>query len=78
VSKSDILRELPKLHADERREIFEELCLLEEGDLLRGVGPSHHEKIILDAELKAFHESPGVGSPWSDVERRLRSDADRE
>jgi hypothetical protein len=40
MSKSEILEELPKLKADERREIFERICEMEELALLNGSEPS--------------------------------------
>ncbi len=36
MSKTEILLELPKLALEERREIFEQICELEETDLLKG------------------------------------------
>jgi len=35
---------LPKLQAEERRQIYERLCELQEQDLLNGAGPSEAEK----------------------------------
>ena len=52
MSKSEILEELPKLKADERREIFEHICEMEERALLNG-GPSEEEKALLNRELEA-------------------------
>jgi len=71
VSKSEILEELPKLKADERREIFERICEMEEMDLLNG-GPSAEEKELLNRELEAYRANPDAGSSWEEVKARLR------
>jgi putative addiction module component (TIGR02574 family) len=72
MSKSEILQELPKLKADERREIFERLCEMEEMALIHGAEPSVEEKALLDSELEAYRTNPDSGSTWSEVEARLR------
>ena len=72
MSKSEILEELPKLKADERREIFERLCEMEEMELLNGAEPSADEKVLLNQELKEYHKNPDAGSSWTEVEARLR------
>jgi putative addiction module component (TIGR02574 family) len=75
MSKSDILQELPKLAPEERREIFERICELEESDLLKGGEPSAEEKALLDRELEDYTRAPGLGSPWHEVEARVRGQA---
>lgn len=72
MSKSEILEELPKLKADERREIFERICEMEELALLNGSEPSAEEKAMLDRELEEYRANPQVGSSWDEVEARLR------
>lgn len=72
MSKSEILRELPKLKADERREIFERICEMEEMALLNGAEPSSEEKALLDSELESYRSNPDAGSSWPEVEARLR------
>jgi putative addiction module component (TIGR02574 family) len=72
MSKREILEELPNLKADERREIFERICEMEEIDLLNGSAPSAEEKALLDRELEAYRANPTAGSSWSEVEARLR------
>ena len=71
MSKADILDELPKLGLEERRQIFERLCELEERDLLNGVEPTAEEKALLDRELEDYHKNPEAGSAWEKVEERL-------
>lgn len=66
----EILEELPKLAARERREIFERICEMEENDLLNE--PSAEEKALLDRELESYRKSPEAGSTWAEVEARLR------
>jgi hypothetical protein len=72
MSKSEILQELPKLKAEERREIFERICEMEEMALLNGAEPSIEEKALLDRELETYGANPDDGSPWAEVEARLR------
>jgi len=72
MSKSEILQELPKLGAEERREIFERICEMEELALLNGAEPSAEEKALLDRELQEYRSNPDAGSSWEEVEARLR------
>ena len=73
MSKADIIAELPKLHAEDRLQVFERLCELQEEDLLRGVGPSVEEKRVLDEALAEFDRDGDRGTPWSEVLRRVRA-----
>lgn len=72
MSKSEILEELPKLRAEERREIFERICEMEELALLNGSEPSAEEKALLDQELEEYRANPEAGYSWGEVEARLR------
>lgn len=72
MSKTEILQELPKLNAEERREIFERICEMEEIALLNGVQPSKEEQEMLNRELEAYRANPSAGSSWPEVEARLR------
>lgn len=67
MSKSEILDELARLRADERREIFDRLYEMEELALLNGAEPSTEEKALLDRELEAYRLNPHAGSPWTEV-----------
>jgi hypothetical protein len=71
MSKSEILQELPKLKTEERREIFDRICEMEEMELLNGKGPSSEEKALLDRELEEYRKNPDAGSSWAEVEARL-------
>lgn len=75
MSKTEILAELPNLKADERRQVFERLCELEEQDLLHGVGPTKDEKRLLDEALAEFERDGDPGTPWRMVLGKLRSGA---
>ena len=72
MSKAEILKELPALQPDDRREIFERLCDLEERDLLAGHGPTAEEKTLLDREMEDYRKNPDAGSSWAEVDARLR------
>jgi len=71
MSKQQILDELPKLAADERRQILERLCDLEDKDLADGKGITPEEASLLDRELAEYQHDRNAGAPWEDVERRL-------
>ena len=74
MSKSDILDQLPKLAHDDRREILEKICEIEEADLLRGESPiNSEEKALLDRELEEYQANPNAGEDWKIVEARLRT-----
>lgn len=72
MSKTEILQELPKLALDDRREIFERICELDENDLLKGGEPTAGEKALLDLELEDYRQTPTAGSRWPEVEARIR------
>ena len=74
MSKADILAELPKLTAEDRDDILAQLWSLEEQEALRR-GPSVQEQALLDAELADYAANPNAGSPWADVQARLRQRA---
>jgi putative addiction module component (TIGR02574 family) len=72
MSKSDILQELPKLAPEDRHEILERICELEESDLQKGGEATAEEKALLDRELEDYRQTPSAGSPWQEVEARIR------
>ena len=72
MSKAQILAELPKLKAEERRQIYQRLCELQEQDLLNGAGPSEEEKKLLDAALAEYEKDGDRGRPWRKVLGDLR------
>ena len=67
MSKTEILAELPKLSAEDREEILEQLWRLEEAG-----GPTDREKTLLNEAQAAYDANPNAGAPWSEVEARLR------
>ena len=71
MSKREILAELPKLGVADRREIFDQLCEMEERDLLNG-GATPEEKAMLDRELEEYRRNPEAGSTWDEVQLRVR------
>jgi hypothetical protein len=73
MSKAEILAELPKLKPAERTQVFEQLCELQERDLLEGHGPTPEEKRLLDRALAEFERDGQRGEPWRDVLHRLQS-----
>ena len=73
MSKTEIIAELPKLKAEERKQVFQRLCELQEDDLLHGAGPTAKEKLILDEALAAFQRDGNPGAPWRETLRRIRA-----
>ena len=73
MSKAEILQELPKLKAEERTQVFERLCELQERDLLEGIGPTAEEKRLLDEALAQFERDGDHGTPWREVLHRLQA-----
>ncbi len=72
MSKAEILNELPRLRPEERQEIFQRICEIEEGELLCGATPTAEERALLDRELEEYRQNPDVGSLWQKVEGRFR------
>ncbi len=77
MSKAEILAELPRLKAEERTQVFERLCELQERDILQGVGPTAEEKKLLDEALAEFERDGDVGEPWLNVLHRFRASRPR-
>lgn len=74
MSTLDILAELPNLKAEERQQIYERLCELQERDLLAGAGgPTEAEKALLDEALAEYERDGDRGRPWREVLAELRS-----
>jgi putative addiction module component (TIGR02574 family) len=67
MSKAEILAQLPKLSAQDRGEILEQLWRLEEA-----AGPTEYEKAALNEAQAAYDADPNAGAPWADAEARLR------
>ena len=67
MSKAEILAELPKLTAEDRGDILARLWQMEEA-----AGPTAREKQLLNEAQAAYDANPDAGSPWSEVEARLR------
>ena len=72
MSKAEILAQLPRLKAEERSQVFERLCELQEEDILHGIGPTEEEKIILDEALARFQHDGNPGTPWRQALRGIR------
>jgi hypothetical protein len=72
MSKAELLEEFAKLTPAERSELWDALWTLEERDLLGVSAPTAEEKNVLDQELDEYQKNPHAGSPWSEVEARLR------
>ena len=49
--------------AEERRQIYQRLCELQEQDLLNGAAPSDNEKNLIDAALAEYERDGDRGRP---------------
>jgi hypothetical protein len=61
MSKADILLELPRLNREDRREILEQICALDEADLTAA-----HQAWI-DAALRSGPAVPAKAGDWPDA-----------
>ena len=73
MSKAEILAQLPNLGPEDRTQLFERLCELQENDLLRGIGPTIEERKILDDALAEFERDGNPGRPWREVLQAVRA-----
>ena len=72
MSKVEILRELPKLTPEERKEIRRKLAELDNDQWLDHDDPlTDSEKALLEARLAAYAKDPDAGSSWAEVEARI-------
>lgn len=71
MSKSEILAELRNLSPEDREEILSFLWSMEEEEAIRR-GPTASERALLDRELADYEATRDPGSPWPEVEKRLR------
>ena len=79
MSKTEILEELPKLTKTEREEICLRLAELDSEDWLDDEDPlTVHEKALLEARLAVYEKDPDAGSPWEEVEGRIRTRLSRQ
>jgi hypothetical protein len=76
VSKTEILAELPKLKTKELAEIqarIEELAAYGPDGWLVDDELTDGDKAALDSALSEYKKNPEAGSPWREVEGRIRT-----
>lgn len=73
MSKAEILAQLPNLNPEDRTQVFERLCELQENDLVHGPGPSAEQRKILDDALAEFERDCDPGRPWREVLQAVRT-----
>ena len=73
MGKAEIIAELARLSPEERAEIQAKLDELAGDEWQDGGELSNSDKRALDKALKAYEKSPDAGSPWDEVEARLRA-----
>jgi hypothetical protein len=73
MSKAEILAELPKLKAEELAEVQAKLDELAGEQWLDDGELADADKAALDAALADYGKNPDAGSPWTEVEARIRA-----
>jgi hypothetical protein len=73
MSKAEILAQLLNLNSEDRTQVFERLCELQEKDLMHGGGPTAIERKLLDDALAEFQREGDPGRPWREVLQSIRS-----
>lgn len=72
MGKAEILAALPGLKVDERRQVFQRLCELQDVDVLKGSEPTEAEKRVLDQALAEFERDGNAGTPWRQSLNQIR------
>jgi hypothetical protein len=72
MSNAEILAELPHLKVEDRAELFERLCQLQERDLLNGAGVTDREKAVLDDAWAKLQRDGTPGVAWREALQRIR------
>jgi putative addiction module component (TIGR02574 family) len=73
MTHAEIIVELPKLSAEERQQLIDKLCELQEADLIAGKSSLQDwEKKLLDEAWAAHQKDPSAAIPWEDVMAELR------
>ena len=69
--KAEILEALPKLSAEERREIRAKLNELDDEARSDNEELSEQEKAIIEARLDEYDRNPEAGSSWEEAKARI-------
>jgi putative addiction module component (TIGR02574 family) len=69
--KAEMLEALPKLSAEERREIRAKLNELDDEARSDNGELSEQEKAIIEARLDEYDRNPKAGSSWEEAEARI-------
>ena len=72
MSKTEILKELSKLTADERNEIRLKIAELDGDNWLDANDPlTDEEKALLEARLEELEQHPEKSIPWEEAKNRI-------
>ena len=69
--KAEILEALPKLNAEERREIRAKLNELDSETWFDNGELNEQEKATIEARLDEYDRNPEVGSSWEEAKARV-------
>lgn len=71
-TETDIISELPKLMAEERRELLDKIWELDGGNWLDSGELTTAERVLIEKWVAEHEWNPDVAIPWEEVEERLR------
>ena len=71
MSKAEIIEALPKLSAEERREIRAKLNELDNEAWFDNGELSEQEKAIVEARLDEYDQNPEAGASWEEAKARV-------
>jgi putative addiction module component (TIGR02574 family) len=73
MSTTEILKQLPKLTPQERREIRAKLAELDPDEWLDEDDPlSDADKALIEARIEAHEKNPDAAVPWREFDARLK------
>jgi hypothetical protein len=71
-TETGIISELPKLMAEERREVLDKIWELDGGDWLDSGELTTAERVLIEQWVAEHEWNPDVAIPWEEVVERLR------
>jgi putative addiction module component (TIGR02574 family) len=70
---AEILEEIPRLTADERRMVLDKLCEID-GEWIGGHDPfTDEQKLMIEARLEEHRRDPSSAIPWEEMRSRMEA-----
>jgi putative addiction module component (TIGR02574 family) len=73
MNKSEILKELPNLTREERREIISKVHEIDGDDWMDEGELTEEEKVLIESRISDHEKNPSSALSWQEFERRLNS-----